>query len=87
MRKRFFLNEDTGSTAVMAVKTDEVAGKTYLDAEVILHDCTRQVAIDFGCNKAGRGERLRKVRKMIAALQEVEVFIAEYKFGNRTRFD
>ena len=87
MKKRFFLNEEHDSIASMVATTDSMQGKKYFSADITLHDCSRQVTIEFGCDKATRQSRLRKIRKMIATLQEVERNIAGYKFGKLRDFD
>jgi hypothetical protein len=86
MYKRFWLNRGRGH-AFMEISVDDFQGKTYIDADVVIADCTRHVDIDLGCDKKGRKERLRKVRSMIAALQEVEKALTEYKFGKAKRHE
>jgi hypothetical protein len=86
MYKRFWLNRGRGH-AFMEASVDDFQGKTYVDVNVIIADCTRHVDIDLGCDAKGRKERLRKVRSMIAALQEVEKALAEYKFGKAKRHE
>lgn len=81
MYKRFWLNKHKGRALMIVDVADDLQGKRHLDASVEVGDCGRSVNLDFDCNKKTRGEKLRKLRSMIEALQDVEKAVAGYKFG------
>lgn len=81
MYRRFWLNKGRGVAFMVVDVKDEVQGKKYVDIDVTISDCSRQIALDFAATKANKNERLRKLRGIIKALQEVEQVLANYKFG------
>lgn len=81
MYKRFFLNADRGTAFVEADVKDATPKKKYLEADVAIADCGRRISLEFSCNKSTRNARLRKLRKLISALQEVESALENYEFG------
>lgn len=87
MYKRLWLNRQRGRAFVEVDVQNEVVGKRYMDASVTIADCDRRISLDFAATKVTRGEKLQKVRRLIAALQDVEQALVDYKFGKGRNID
>lgn len=69
MYKRFWLNNKKG-TAFCELEI-EPDGPRYTNVYVKLADCNRQISLDFSFNKKTKKERLAKLDRFIASLQEL----------------
>lgn len=72
-RKRRVKDAKTGE--VRYKYDDALASYITVNASLTVSDCSRQITLDFDCStkRNGVAKRLRKVRKLMAALGKIEV--------------
>lgn len=72
---RTFLNPKEG-VALIEVRGRQ--GADWVDADVVITDCTRRIELDFSYgNPKSKREKLKKIALLITELQKLEQFMKE----------
>lgn len=72
--RRVFLNEKSGMAAVEATVSHDSGG--YVEANLTLSDCNRQVNLDFCGGPDSAPRMLRKLRRLLQIVREMEAVMA-----------
>lgn len=83
---RDWLNEDRGLALIeIAANFGEEKNRDYIEADVTIGDCNRQINLEFWCdNEETYEKRLKKVRKLIFYLQQLEHFMVNNPIKNKS---